>query len=263
MTNISDKCVLCEYFCQAHVAEAGKYSRASKGCMLGKRRRAKCEKWPADIACCYQWLAKQDPNSDESAKKYAQELLNRWAELDEIKHIERKEGYKRSSHDGKPTSPNTGDEKCEKEVAKDLFRLCNGEQERLFLPLGKFIDYETPLGTSRNNTYGDIDLLAYNEETSTYTIVELKRKDNKESLLRAVVEAFTYSKRVWFDKLVEDFGLSAKGPIQKAVLVFKGEKQHDQYKNQPTVRALMEKLGVELFVISKAGKDDYRIEGAE
>jgi hypothetical protein len=213
---------------------------------------------PANIAHFYRWL-KVQPTNNKWVEKIAVELLERLDDFKSIACKERGEGYKTPGHNGVRKYKDGNGGNREKQVANDLF-LMSANNETIFSTLGKFIDYETPLGTSGENTIGDIDLLAYNDDTQEYTAVELKNKNNGESLLRGVVEIYTYSKRVCFDRLKKDFCRPSTKPLRKALLVFKDKKQHRNYLDQPKVRELMQKLGVELFVMSGDNAEHYVIE---
>ena len=62
--------------------------------------------------------------------------------------------------------------------------------------LGYIFDYQTPLKETRNDSYGKIDLLGYNNDDECYSVIELKYRPSgsEETLLRCVLEAYTYYK---------------------------------------------------------------------
>lgn len=62
--------------------------------------------------------------------------------------------------------------------------------------LGYIFDYQTPLKETRNDSYGKIDLLGYNNADECYSVIELKYRPSgsEETLLRCVLEAYTYYK---------------------------------------------------------------------
>ena len=62
--------------------------------------------------------------------------------------------------------------------------------------LGYIFDYQTPLKEARNDSYGKIDLLGYNKDDKCYSVIELKYRPSgsEETLLRCVLEAYTYYK---------------------------------------------------------------------
>ena len=62
--------------------------------------------------------------------------------------------------------------------------------------LGYIFDYQTPLKEKQNDSYGKIDLLGYNTDDKCYSVIELKYRPSgsEETLLRCVLEAYTYYK---------------------------------------------------------------------
>ena len=62
--------------------------------------------------------------------------------------------------------------------------------------LGYIFDYQTPLKATQNDSYGKIDLLGYNTDDECYSVIELKYhpSGSEETLLRCVLEAYTYYK---------------------------------------------------------------------
>ena len=62
--------------------------------------------------------------------------------------------------------------------------------------LGYIFDYQTPLKKIQNDSYGKIDLLGYNTDDECYSVIELKYRPSgsEETLLRCVLEAYTYYK---------------------------------------------------------------------
>ena len=62
--------------------------------------------------------------------------------------------------------------------------------------LGYIFDYQTPLKASKNDSYGKVDLLGYNNSDECYSVIELKYRPSgsDETLLRCVLEVYTYYK---------------------------------------------------------------------
>lgn len=128
------------------------------------------------------------------------------------------------------------------------------------------IDFQVPLKDKKRDKVGKIDILAYNAESRKIFVMELKRPDNDESILRCVLEAYSYSKIVDSEKLISDWHTARKSEIVKidvaddampspCALIFKGSLQHKQYmdpQNQQT-RNLIEKLKVEVETIDAYG----------
>ena len=71
--------------------------------------------------------------------------------------------------------------------------------------LGLIIDFQIPLKDTRKDTgLGKIDLISFNKETKTLYLIELKYEGNKETLLRASLESYTYYKIIDKKKLIND-----------------------------------------------------------
>ena len=74
--------------------------------------------------------------------------------------------------------------------------------------LGYIFDYQTPLKASRNDSYGKIDLLGYNVDDKCYSVIELKYRPSgsEETLLRCVLEAYTYYKLIDLKQIESTIG---------------------------------------------------------
>lgn len=161
--------------------------------------------------------------------------------LNDISTVIRKQSYKMKTHHGnrlgaKKTS------RVEEWIAKDMF-------EKSYDVIGTVFDYQVPLkGKQSDKNVGKIDLIS-NNGNNVY-LLELKREDNTESILRCVLEIYTYYKQLQHNKFLTDFYLSEKSEIIPAILVFRNSKQHCQFMSESkNVKALMKKLGVKIFTI--------------
>lgn len=83
-----------------------------------------------------------------------------------------------------------GTNRKEEILAKLLF------YQREVAGLGYIFDYQTPLKETQDDSYGKIDLLGYNTVDKCYSVIELKYRPSgsEETLLRCVLEAYTYYK---------------------------------------------------------------------
>lgn len=83
-----------------------------------------------------------------------------------------------------------GTNRKEEILAKLLF------YQREVAGLGYIFDYQTPLKEKQDDSYGKIDLLGYNTVDKCYSVIELKYRPSgsEETLLRCVLEAYTYYK---------------------------------------------------------------------
>lgn len=118
--------------------------------------------------------------------------------------------YKRGRHDGKPTVSENGSSntnQVEKNIAKALFRFSQrnsniSEYTSNGVNLGRIIDYETPTipGGKRN-----IDLLSVSSDGRKLFFLELKKRKSIETLLRCILEAYSYFLLVDMERMLEDF----------------------------------------------------------
>ena len=193
------------------------------------------------------------------SKEYYTEVVAEWILkniylFDYIKPITREKSYKVDSHDGKNKDNDSNRE--EEKIAMKLFDLSEN-QGKVFEIIGKIIDYQTPLKDIQTDKAGKIDLLAYNEneEEKTLRILELKKPDSEETMLRCVLEAYTYLKVVDKDKLLKDFGLPEDTEIKACPFVFYDGEQHQEMKeikdSRKNLGELIEKLGIEVIYLKE------------
>ena len=191
------------------------------------------------------------------SKEYYTEVVAEWILkniylFNHIKPITREKSYKVDSHDGKNKDNDSNRE--EEKIAMKLFDLSQN-QGKVFDIIGKIIDYQTPLKDIQTDKAGKIDLLAYNEEEKTLRILELKRPDSNETMLRCVLEAYTYLKVVDKAKLLKDFGLPENTKIKACPFVFFGGEQHKEMKeikdSRKNLEKLIEELGIEVIYLEE------------
>lgn len=208
-----------------------------------------------------------DKTSDTSEllnEVIAEELLkldikNKLAGIDVIT---RTNGYHVKRHNGKVTTGISKDDsnRHEERFALDLFNMSkNGKS---FNKLGKIIDYQVPLKNKREDKAGKIDLISKNDEN--IYLIELKTKDNKETLLRCILEISTYyqilSRGKFIDSYKDIFGNLTEENIKKAVLIAKDSLQHDELKSinngeRNNLKKLIDALEVKVFVIDEVSLD--------
>ena len=194
------------------------------------------------------------------SKEYYTEVVAEWILkniylFDYIKPITREKSYKVDSHDGKNKDNDSNRE--EEKIAMKLFDLSQN-QGKVFEIIGKIIDYQTPLKDIQTDKAGKIDLLAYNEKEKpkTLRILELKRPDSKETMLRCVLEAYTYLKIADKTKLLKDFELPEDTIIKACPFVFvEGEQYKEIQEDRKYLKELMKKLDVEPVYL----KEEYKI----
>ena len=191
------------------------------------------------------------------SKEYYTEVVAEWILkniylFDYIKPITREKSYKVDTHDG--IIKNKGSKREEEKIAMKLFDLSQN-QGKVFEIIGKIIDYQTPLKDIQTDKAGKIDLLAYNESKKTLRILELKKPDSEETMLRCVLEAYTYLKVVDKAKLLKDFGLPKDTEIKACPFVFYGKEQYKEMQeikdNRKNLGKLIEKLGIEVIYLKE------------
>ena len=192
------------------------------------------------------------------SKDYYTEVVAEWILkniylFDYIKPITREKSYKVDSHDG--IIKNEESKREEEKIAMKLFDLSQN-QRKVFDVIGKIIDYQTPLKDIQTDKAGKIDLLAYNKKEKILRILELKRPGSKETLLRCVLEAYTYSKVVDKAKLLKDFGLAEDTVIKACPFVFYGKEQYrEMQQDREHLKDLIEKLGIEVIYLEEKNEE--------
>ena len=187
----------------------------------------------------------------------AEWLIKNFNLFDNIKKITRQSSYKVDTHDGKHNNQNSN--RLEEIMAIEIFN-----QKSLNI-LGEVIDYQTPLKDKLGDEAGKIDIVSYDKDNKIVYLLELKREDSKETMLRCVLEIFTYSKTLDKDKFLEDFNLSKDTKIKASPLVFFNGSQYKEMVegDNKYLKDLIKKLEIELFYISKNNNSEYNITKGE
>ena len=161
-----------------------------------------------------------------------------------IECISRKSTYKTEGHDG-IYNPKSNRE--EEKIAMQIFTQSKRCGEYDFI--GNIVDYQTPLKSTADDEAGKIDLLSF--EGKTMRILELKKPDSKETMLRCVLEGFTYMRTADCRKLISDFGYDPTTVVVKtSPFVFYGGEQHKEMAYpRPYLRKLMVLLDSKPFYI--------------
>ena len=189
-------------------------------------------------------------------KEYYTEIIAEWLLdnfylFDTIKMISRESSYKVKTHDGKIKDENSNRE--EEKIAMELFNISQKEGKNFYI-IGKILDYQTPLKNKQGDEAGKIDLLAYNEKEKALRILELKKPDSKETMLRCVLEAYTYLKIADKAKLLKDFGLLEDTIVKACPFVFfEGEQYKEMQEDRKYLKELMKKLDIEPIYLKGEG----------
>ena len=200
-------------------------------------------------------------DTTDTKEKYteviAEWLIKNFNLFDNIKKITRQSSYKVDTHDGKHNNQNSN--RLEEIMAIEIFN-----QKSLNI-LGEVIDYQTPLKDKLEDEAGKIDIISYDKDNKIVYLLELKREDSKETMLRCVLEIFTYSKTLDKDKFLEDFNLPKDTKIKASPLVFFNGYQYKEMADSDNkyLKELIKKLEIELFYISKNNNSEYNITKGE
>ena len=222
----------------------------SKDEIIKKLEVAKSEMWKFYSQDFVNYRGKtSDKERDYYTEIIAKWLLDNIELFNDIKMISRENSYKVDSHDGKIKNEKSGRE--EEIIAMKLFDFSQN-QGKVFDIIGKIIDYQTPLKNVQTDDVGKIDLLAYNESKKTLRILELKKPDSKETMLRCVLEAYTYLKILDKTKLLKDFELPEDTVIKACPFVFYGKEQYrEMQQDREHLKDLIEKLGIEVIYLEE------------
>ena len=227
-------------------------STYSKDEIIKKLEVAKSEMWKFYSQDFVNYRGKtSDKERDYYTEIIAKWLLDNIELFNDIKMISRESSYKVDSHDGK--IKNEKSEREEEIIAMKLFH-SSQNQGKVFDIIGKIIDYQTPLKNVQTDKAGKIDLLAYNEKENpkTLRILELKKIDSKETMLRCVLEAYTYLKIVDKAKLLKDFGLPENTKIKACPFVFYGKEQYkEMQEDRKNLKDLIKELGIEVIYLKE------------
>lgn len=166
--------------------------------------------------------------------------------IDEFKNgiptITRESSYRTRGHDG--VIRNGASSREEELIAMQMY----GKKYDF---VGKMIDYQTPLKSERSDKAGKIDLLAC--DGSVLRILELKKPHSDETMLRCVLEGFTYLRTVDKEKLLENFELPKTTVIRACPFVFKGGVQYEEmHEPRPQLKRLMALLDSKPYYITKS-----------
>lgn len=211
--------------------------------------------------CCVNWTGKLNENQEPYINYIAKLLIDNIEKIRRIKPIERKKLYSNKDRNGNiERITNRGEEI----FAKILF---NSYKDKNFSDLGKIIDYQIPLKAdakkdSESTGVGKVDLFSFSEERKKIYFIELKAENAKDTLLRCILEAYTYTRQVNYKKFCDSYDCLKQmkneeqdDVIVPIVMIFEGSKAHNMYKNENSqysnVLYLADKLHVKFAFIKK------------
>ncbi len=211
----------------------------------------KCQQAFEDIKTFYQQPFINYSGKTSDTNEYYTEVVaeflcdNLDAFINNIPKITRENSYKTPTHTGDFDKETPREEE---KIAMEMFNQSAKGGNYNFI--GKIIDYQTPLKNKRCDVAGKIDLLSFNGQC--LRVLELKKPFSDESMLRCVLEGFTYLKTVDTTKLLNDFSLPANTKVVACPFVFKYGKQYQEMlEKRPYLFKLMEMLESKPFYIIK------------
>lgn len=189
---------------------------------------------------CINYRGKTTDTKETYTEVLAEAVLHKLDLFGNITAVSRKRSYRVAGHKG--ITDNDQSNRVEEQVARNMFG-------KSFSHIGRVLDYQVPLKDARDNKAGKIDLLSFKDDT--LIILELKKENSQETLLRCTLEVATYWHKVDKDKLLKDFDEFNAKRVQPAILVYKDGAQHNEYKDASTnIRKLMNQLQVGMYVIN-------------
>ncbi|SDO87260.1 NAD-dependent protein deacetylase, SIR2 family [Paenibacillus sp. yr247] len=187
--------------------------------------------------------------------------------LNSIPEVVRERGYQIGSRYGLVTTNHSekASNRREERFAISLFNLSkNGKK---FEHIGKILDYQVPLRNSiQDKGLGKIDLISMKDDQ--IYLIELKIKENKETILRCILEIATYyqvlSKSKFLESYSHEFEHVTTKSIQKAILIVEGSKQHQemiklQNGERKALKKLLNELEVQVYCINPESLDVQKL----
>ncbi len=159
---------------------------------------------------CINWVGETSDTKEFYSEVISNELLRNLKEFDKIGKISRTKSYCLGNHH-KIEFDCSDSNRNEENFAKRITGLN-------FKGLGSIIDYQIPLKDSQSDRAGKIDLISYDEKWKILRLIEFKYEDSKETLLRTVLEIFTYFRIIDSDKLIRDY-FSKQGVIPENIKI--------------------------------------------
>ena len=185
-----------------------------------------------EVICA--WLLAKEPQGEERIRRF-----------NKIQQITRNNSYI-VGHDGKqknPDSPRKEEITAKTELFKNNYKY-----------IGQICDYQVPLKdyyreTEERDGTGRIDLLSVNEDESMVHLIELKKKDSKETMLRCVLESYTYYKLLNKERMLNDMKKNDllnkevyKYRIMVSPLVFEGSQPYREMQEMEIYRPQLQSL---------------------
>ena len=202
----------------------------------------KCQTAFGDIKTFYQADVVNYRGKTSDTGEYYTEVVARFVldNIDAFKNgipmITRKSLYKSPERNGEIRKESN---RTEEITAMKMFN--KSKQGHKYEGIGKIIDYQTPLKSKREDVAGKIDLLSYNGDV--LRILELKKPDSVETMLRCVLEGYTYMMTVDREKLLTEWNMPSDTVIKASPFVFRNGLQYQEMQEE---RSCLKRLMIEL-----------------
>lgn len=183
----------------------------------------------------------------------AEFVLENLAAFENIRVINRQSSYKTDGHEQLIPDDNKINEIKKGAVRRQEEWRAKSMYGKSYENLGKVIDFQVPIKDVHGDKAGKIDLISFSESDSALYLLEFKKPDSKETLLRCILEAYTYYKQVSFAKLLSDFELPAHSNIVPAVLIYKQSFAAANL-GGPFLQQLRNAFGISIFLINETGE---------
>jgi len=201
---------------------------------------------------CINWRSITSDSKEYCTEVISRELLKEenFVLLEKIDQIKRINYNVDATHNGQ----HKGDTNRTEEIFAIQLKL---EKLEKLGKLGKFIEYQVPLKKKQKDGAGKIDLVTYANKNKTVYIVELKYICNKETLLRAILEIWTYYIQLNKVNFLNSFELMKQNKVEdirKAVLLSVGcnaYKEAKELSKRPELKQLAKALDVDIFLLEE------------
>ena len=191
----------------------------------------------------YQWGNLQRKSYSDNI---ADIIVNDFHLINLVRKDLRQNNFKIDDHCGQTQLSTSITQFTEKRFFRALFNFAN---EQPLEHIGIVIDYETPLKASKGAKHGDIDLLA--RDNNNLFVIEAKKHNSSESILKAILEAYVYSKLVHSvkERFYSDFGFTSELILTPTILTFKSATSGEQLlsiNDYPNIKRLLNNLNKDL-----------------
>lgn len=210
----------------------------------------KCEKALKDVKSFYKgrfinYSGKTSDTHEFYTEIIADFVIKNISEFEKIPVITRESSYNTDTHKGEfdENSP-----RIEEITAMKLFNQSKAGYK--FNKIGEVIDYQTPLKNKQVDEAGKIDLVSVNGKI--IYLLELKKEKSPETMLRCVLEGYTYLKTIDAEKFKKNFKLAQDSVLKASPLVFINSKQwKEMQEERPKLNELIKLLDCEPFYLKQ------------